>query len=137
MSAKRRAGQSRCVLAVIALVSIAAAIPIGDAIGANEEAPSPVAAPRPSFDLKDPARIKAGKRRFTANCAGYCHGSDGSAGRGPSFLDRPDFNQQLAFVTIRDGRKGSDVMPPWGSAFNSDEIWELVAFLSTLAERKE
>jgi len=124
-------------LVAVSALAVLAMVPGGRTAAAAEDAPTLTPAPPPPFDLKDESRIKAGKRRFAANCAGYCHGSDGSAGRGPSFRNRSDFDRQLAFVTIRDGRKGSDVMPPWGNAFSTDEIWELVAYLGTLAEQKE
>src|SRR6188508_653594 len=40
-------------------------------------------APQPPFALGDPARIAAGKTRFGATCAAYCHGSGGVGGRAP------------------------------------------------------
>jgi mono/diheme cytochrome c family protein len=114
---------------VVASSLIVAAGPI------SAQEPAESSGVNPSFSLDDPARIKTGKRRFVVNCAGYCHGSDGTAGRGPSFRNRPDFDPAVAFVTIRDGRKGSDVMPPWGASFSPDEIWELVAFLQDLSKK--
>lgn len=108
-------------------------------LGISEPLPVRANAPEagPGFDLADQARVKTGKRRFVANCAGYCHGSDGSAGRAPAFRNRPDFDPDAAFVTIRDGRRGTDVMPRWGDAFSTEEIWELVAYLRFLAEQKD
>lgn len=87
------------------------------------------------FDLSDPARIKAGKGRFGANCAAYCHGSEGQGGKTPPFKGRPDFSPGDAFKTITEGRKGADVMPPWGNAFTPEQIWELVAYLNDLAKQ--
>lgn len=89
----------------------------------------------PPFDLNDPARVAAGKRRFGANCAAYCHGAEGEGGKTPRFKGRPDFSPPAAFRTITEGRRGTDVMPPWGKAFSPEQIWELVAYLSFLAQQ--
>lgn len=90
------------------------------------------AQPQPSFDLSDPARIAAGKKRFNKTCAGYCHGAEGVGGRAPDFKGRTDLPPEAAFHTIFHGRRGSDIMPPWGEAFSSDQIWELVAYIKFL-----
>ncbi|WP_407278753.1 cytochrome c [Aromatoleum evansii] len=89
----------------------------------------PVAAP---FDLADPARIEAGRKRFNKTCAGYCHGFEGVGGRAPDFKGRKDLPVALMFETITHGRVGADVMPPWGAAFSAEQIWELVAYLRFL-----
>ena len=96
---------------------------------AEDTAPAVSAAP---FDLKDPARIEIGRKRFGSTCAAYCHGSGGEGGRAPSFKGRTDFVPNDAFKTITEGRRGSDVMPPWGNAYKPEEIWELVAYLQFL-----
>lgn len=90
------------------------------------------ALPKPSFDLEDPARIAAGKKRFNKTCAGYCHGAEGVGGRAPDFKGRTDLPPEAAFHTIFHGRRGSDIMPPWGEAFSTDQIWELVAYIKFL-----
>lgn len=90
-------------------------------------------APAPSFDLNDPARIAAGKKRFGSTCAAYCHGAEGDGGKTPSFRNRPNFSQADTFKVITEGRRATDIMPPWGGAFKPDEIWELVAYLQQLA----
>lgn len=89
--------------------------------------------PSPSFDLNDPARVAAGKARFGATCAAYCHGSGGEGGKTPSFRGRKDFEPAAAFKVITEGRRGADIMPPWGKAFTPEEIWELVAYLQFLS----
>lgn len=88
--------------------------------------------PAPPFDLHDPARVAAGKARFGSNCAAYCHGREGEGGKTPPFKGRQDLTPTAVFRTITDGRRGTDVMPPWGSAFSPDEIWELVAYIQYL-----
>jgi mono/diheme cytochrome c family protein len=106
----------RCVLAVAALAPLAAP-----------------AAADPPFALTDPTRIEAGKARFGGTCAAYCHGSGGVGGRAPAFRGRSDFVPGAAFQTITEGRRGADIMPPWGKAFTPEQIWELVAYLNWLA----
>ncbi|WP_028309947.1 c-type cytochrome [Derxia gummosa] len=97
--------------------------------------PEPTAAPgAPPFDLADPARIDAGRKRFNQTCAAYCHGNGGEGGKAPNFKGRPDFVPEAAFETITNGRNsGADVMPPWGTAFSPEQIWELVAYLRQLS----
>ncbi|WP_157269344.1 c-type cytochrome [Azohydromonas aeria] len=92
------------------------------------------AADAPPFELTDPQRIAAGKARFGATCAAYCHGSEGAGGRAPSFKGRgSEFVPAAAFQVITEGRRGADIMPPWGKAFTPEQIWELVAYLNWLA----
>lgn len=87
------------------------------------------------FDLSDPARITAGKKRFGANCAAYCHGSEGEGGKTPSFKGNKNFSPAAAHKTITEGRTGADVMPPWGNTFTPEQIWELVAYLNFLSKQ--
>lgn len=91
--------------------------------------------PQAPFDLSDQIRITAGKKRFGANCAAYCHGSEGEGGKTPRFKGNKNFMPADAFKTITEGRKGSDVMPPWGNTFTPEQIWELVAYIDSLAKQ--
>jgi len=84
------------------------------------------------FDLKDPARIEAGHKRFNRTCAGYCHGYEGVGGRAPDFKGRTDLTAEDMYQTIYHGREAEDVMPPWGGALTDEMIWELVAYLQYL-----
>jgi mono/diheme cytochrome c family protein len=86
----------------------------------------------PPFDLNDPSRIALGKVRFGTTCAAYCHGREGDGGKTPAFKGRKDLTPELAFKTITEGRRTTDVMPPWGNAFTPTEIWELVAYIHHL-----
>ena len=88
------------------------------------------------FDLADEARIAAGRRRFNKNCAGYCHGLEGVGGRAPDFKGRTDLPPAYAFDTITHGRRGADIMPPWGNAYSAEQIWELVAYLMHLGRQR-
>jgi len=90
----------------------------------------------PPFDLEDSARIEAGKKRFGANCAAYCHGSEGTGGRTPSFKGNLQFSAPSTYKVIAEGRRrGPDVMPPWSSSFTPEQIWELVAYLQYLSKQ--
>ncbi|WP_295557812.1 cytochrome c [uncultured Hyphomicrobium sp.] len=89
----------------------------------------------PPFDLSDPAKIEIGKKRFGANCAAYCHGSEGEGGKTPSFKGNTNFSAAAAHKTITEGRTGADVMPPWGNTFTPEQIWELVAYLNYLSKQ--
>jgi mono/diheme cytochrome c family protein len=87
------------------------------------------------FDLSDQDRINIGKKRFGANCAAYCHGSEGEGGKTPRFKGNKDFSAAVAHKTITEGRTGADVMPPWGKTFTPEQIWELVAYLNFLSKQ--
>ena len=121
----------RGALSALLLAGAAVALQVGSSpVMAQEAATS--AQPKPSFDLDDPARIASGKKRFNKTCAGYCHGAEGVGGRAPDFKGRTDLPPEAAFHTIFHGRRGSDIMPPWGEAFSTDQIWELVAYIKFL-----
>jgi len=85
------------------------------------------------FDLDDPARVAAGKKRFASTCAAYCHGAEGTGGRAPGFKGNKHFSAPAAFKVIAEGSRGADVMPPWKGSFSEEQIWELVAYLKHLA----
>lgn len=88
------------------------------------------AALSPPFDLTDPARIAAGKGRFSSSCATYCHGINP-----PLFIGRTGLNPQYVYMAIRDGGIGEKKpMPAWGEIFSPEEIWELVAYIKSLGE---
>lgn len=90
----------------------------------------------PPFNLDDEARIAAGKARFGANCAAYCHGNEGSGGKVPSFKGRKNFNAEAVFKVITQGRRGADVMPAWGNGFSAEKRWELVAYIMYLSAQE-
>jgi len=92
---------------------------------------------QPPFDLNDPARIEAGRARFSGSCTGYCHGNEGRGGRAPDFINRSDFDADYFFRTITNGKRDSGlIMPRWGVAYSPEEIWELVAYLHFLSMKK-
>lgn len=93
----------------------------------------PAAAAGAPFDLSDAARVAAGKKRFGSTCAAYCHGAEGDGGKTLSFRARANFSPADTYKVISEGRRGTDIMPPWGGAFSPEEIWELVAYLQHLS----
>jgi len=124
-------------LAALLVATLWAVAPAG-AVAPPDGVPVAVAANppyAPAFDLNDPERIEAGRKRFNRTCAGYCHGFEGTGGRAPSFKGRTDLAPQSAFETIRNGRVGAGVMPPWGGALTEEQIWELVAYLGHLGRQ--
>lgn len=126
------------VLLVLAIASTAvftpaSATPSNDASAPAAEAASASTDGGAPFDLSDPTRIAAGKKRFNANCAAYCHGAEGSGGKTPPFRGNKDFTAQGAFKVITEGRRAADVMPAWGKGFKPEEIWELVAYIQFLS----
>lgn len=87
----------------------------------------------PPFELNDSARIAAGKARFGANCAAYCHGHEGSGGKVAAFKGRKDLQPEELFKVITHGRRGADIMPAWGNGFSAEKRWELVAYIMYLS----
>ena len=86
----------------------------------------------------------AGGALFAANCA-ICHGADAD-GRGqrregmnppPANLTLPPWsdpaNAGRTFLAIRDGVRGT-AMPSWRT-FSDRQIWELVAFITSLTNK--
>jgi mono/diheme cytochrome c family protein len=108
---------------------------VGPAIGTEPPSAAASPTPAPPFDLSDPSRVAAGKKRFNSTCAAYCHGAEGEGGRTPRFKGNKDFAAPPAYKVISEGRRGTDVMPPWGNAFTPEQIWELVAYLKHLSEQ--
>lgn len=122
------------------LLATALACLAGAAVGTPPPKPADEAAPAggaaaPSFDLNDAARIEVGKKRFNSTCAAYCHGAEGEGGKTPPFKGNKNFVAADAYKTISEGRRGSDIMPPWGNAFTPDQIWELVAYIQFLSKQ--
>lgn len=96
----------------------------------------------------DADAIAAGAELFATNCA-TCHGEtgegDGPAAAGldpkPATLSDPDMmaNMTDAYIFWRITEGGveepfNSAMPAWGPSFTTDQIWQLVSFLRTLAE---
>jgi mono/diheme cytochrome c family protein len=89
----------------------------------------------PPFDIKAPAVIEQGRVIFNLRCAGRCHGIDGRDGfdapilAGKDYLDPP-----FILGTLLAGRPGS-AMPSWKGRLTDEELWRVVAFLSSLGDQ--
>ena len=87
------------------------------------------------IDLRDVQHIEAGYKIFSGLCAGYCHGTDGTAKRGPALRNRPELKTHMLFHTIANGRKrGGNPMPPWKGLLTETQIWQLVAYIVSLRD---
>ena len=84
-----------------------------------------------TIDLRDPGFVEFGAPLFAKNCAvGYCHGSEGVAGRGPRLSGR-HWNSSTLFEVIQDGIQGT-AMPGWDTVLSREEIWAITAYVISL-----
>ena len=87
------------------------------------------------IDLRDVQHIEAGYRIFSGLCAGYCHGPEGTAKRGPAVRNRPELKAHTLFYTISNGRRRSgNPMPPWRGLLTETQIWQVVAYIVSLRD---
>lgn len=87
------------------------------------------------IDLRDVQHIEAGYKIFSGLCAGYCHGPEGTAKRGPAVRNRPELKAHMLFYTIANGRKRSgNPMPPWKGLLTETQIWQVVAYIVSLRD---
>ena len=87
------------------------------------------------IDLRDVQHIEAGYKIFSGLCAGYCHGPEGTAKRGPALRNRPELKTYTLFYVISNGRKRSgNPMPPWKNLLTEAQIWQLVAYIVSLRD---
>lgn len=87
-----------------------------------------------SVDLVNPEFIARGAAAYAKSCAvGYCHGSEGAAGRGPVLRDRQWDPRQL-FNTTHDGLPGTS-MPAWKGILPQEEIWAITAYVVSLGPK--
>ena len=90
---------------------------------------------KPTFDLKAPAIVAEGQRLFNRSCAGQCHGWDGQEGfHGPILSGKVYLDPPYVFVTLITGRPGS-AMPPWTGRLPDDELWKIIAYVSSLGDQ--
>ena len=87
-----------------------------------------------TFDT--PQDAEQGKMTFiTSGGCAYCHGNDGSGGRGANLTNgeyRYGGSDAQLFETIRNGIAGSDMPPTRGP---DPEIWRLVTFVKRLGSQ--
>lgn len=114
-----------------ALVFGAAAFAPAAGAGADLLAPEHTA----GVDLTDAETIRQGERDFNGLCAGYCHGTGGTAKRGPALRNRPELDEYRLYTVIRNGRRrGGNPMPPWKDLLSDEEIWTIVAYIVSLRD---
>jgi mono/diheme cytochrome c family protein len=94
--------------------------------------PAPVARTAP-FDLKDSAIVAEGGRLFQQNCTGYCHGREGRISRAPKLRGR-QFEPLYLFDRIS---HGFPPMPAYKTVFPPEQIWRLVAYIMSLADKED
>ncbi len=85
--------------------------------------------------LDDPAAAQRGMKDFNAfNCVG-CHMGNGGGGMGPSLSDgnfKYGNDPANIYLTIVQGRPLG--MPAWGSVLPDEIVWDLVAYVRSLAK---
>ena len=93
--------------------------------------PAALCAQSSTLNLRDGVFIAAGSELFAKNCAvGYCHGSEGRAGRGPRLRDRT-WNAEKLFGVTHDGIPNT-TMPPWKDILPEKDIWSVVAYVISI-----
>ena len=93
--------------------------------------PVTVSAQSSTVNLRDAVFIASGSESFAKNCAvGYCHGSEGRAGRGPRLRDKV-WNTDKLFGVIHDGIPNT-TMPPWKDILPEKDIWSVVAYVISI-----
>lgn len=101
--------------------------------------PGPARHQPPQNPLRqDPQAGLEGRRLFLHfNCAG-CHGDHGGGGMGPSLRDADWIyggEDGDIYDSIAEGRAHG--MPAWGVMLPDRQIWQLVAYITTLETPKE
>ncbi len=83
--------------------------------------------------VPSPEGVAAGKKLFAAYCSvGYCHGSEGKAGRGPRLRDR-EWDREYLFKVI-DGGIPNSSMPAWRSKLSNAEMHAIVAYILSISK---
>lgn len=113
------------------------------------EAPGPIVIPPDAAKQVNPIKptaksIAEGKQRFSYDCA-MCHGAngDGKGDLAESMKLKPsDFRDPESLKSVTDGGlfyviwKGHDPMPSEEGRAKPDDVWNLVNFVRSLAEKK-
>jgi putative heme-binding domain-containing protein len=88
-----------------------------------------------TVNLKDEGLIARGSELFAKNCAtGYCHGSEGRAGRGPQLRER-EWQPRQIFKIAHDGVPNT-TMPPFKDLLPRTDLWAVVGYIMTLSSTK-
>jgi mono/diheme cytochrome c family protein len=112
------------------------------ATGAEFKMP-PEAAKAPNPVKPTPTSLAAGKKTYGYDCA-MCHGKDGDGKgdlAGDMKLKMLDYTDPAALKDMTDGelfyiiKNGKGDMPAEGDRAKSDEVWNLVNYVRTLAKK--
>lgn len=116
-------------------------VPRGGELTVPKEARD-LAAKQPNLVRPTPESIAVGKEHFQVYCT-PCHG-EGGKGDGPvaaRFIPPPDLTNAGLQKARTDGywhsyiRVGGVIMPSYGEALSSEESWQIVNYLRTLAAK--
>ena len=75
--------------------------------------------------------VKRGAAVFAANCTGYCHGENGTAGSGAPALANRGFDGEYIFKTVMYGVPGT-AMVGWGQRIPKDDSAAVIAYVKSL-----
>jgi mono/diheme cytochrome c family protein len=90
---------------------------------------------KPPSNIKSLAMIAEGRAFFNRRCAGQCHGVDGQeAFDGSILVGKAYLDPTFVYVTLITGRPGS-AMPSWKGRLSDDELWKVIAFVSSLGDQ--
>jgi mono/diheme cytochrome c family protein len=90
---------------------------------------------KPPSNMNSPEMIAEGRAFFNRRCAGRCHGVDGTEGEqnNSNLVGKAYLDPTYVYVTLITGRPGSP-MPSWKDRLSDDELWKVIAFLSSLGD---
>jgi len=90
---------------------------------------------KPPANLKSPEMIAEGRAFYNRRCTGQCHGVDGGeAFDGSILIGKAYLDPTFVYVTLITGRPGS-AMPSWKGRLTDDELWKVIAFVSSLGDQ--
>lgn len=138
-----------CVILAAAIAAFAAAGPV---LGAKNEGGKGGKAVKPAQErpVADSVAVAAGGKIYAGICS-TCHGpagkgdGPGAAGLNPkprNFTDPKQFkskSDEEMFAVIQKGgasAKLSAAMPAWGTVLKRDQIWQVIAYIRTLAPKE-
>jgi mono/diheme cytochrome c family protein len=90
-----------------------------------------------AIDLCDVVHIREGEAIFNGLCAGYCHGSEGRAKRGPALRRRADLDEVTLYYLITNGRQRGNPMPAFKGLLSEEQIWKVIAYIVSLRETQD
>lgn len=136
--------------AAFAALAFVAAGPVGGAAADKGGKSGKAVKPAPERPVADSVAVAAGAKTYAGVCA-TCHGPGGK-GDGPgaaalnpkprNFTDPKAFktkSDEEMFAVIQKGggaAKLSAAMPAWGSVLKRDQIWQVIAYIRTLAPKE-